>query len=134
MSLAKEQNDDLLIFSKMKKYNNVNNINNIKNNGYLIDETLMKNISDNEPPIYIGNKEPLDNYPNYEIDEEENKEIVQKKGKVFKEVMKSRLKRYNDETEIKKGEILDKSYIFEVRKKEELSPIQYKKGEKNKLF
>ena len=36
----------------------------------------MKNISDKEPPVYIGQKEPLDNYPNYEIDEEENKEIV----------------------------------------------------------
>ena len=134
MSLAKEQNDDLLIFSKIKKYDNINNINNIKKNGYIIDETLMKNISDNEPPVHIGKKEPLDNYPNYEIDEEENKEIVKKKGKVFKQIMKSRLKRYNDETEIKKGEIVDKSYIYEVRKKEELSPIKYKKGEKSKLF
>ena len=134
MSLAKEQNDDLLIFSKVKKYNNVNNINNLKKNGYLIDESLMKNISGEEPPIYIGKKEPLDNYPNYEIEEEENKKTIPKKGKVFKQIMKSRLKRYNDETEIKKEDILDKTYIFEVRKKEELSPIKYKKGEKNKLF
>ena len=134
MSLAKEQNDDILIFSKMKKYGNINNINNVNKNGYLIDETLMKNISDKEPPVYIGQKEPLDNYPNYEIDEEENKEIVKKKGKVFKTIMKSRLKRYNDETEIKKGEVVDKTYIYEVRKKEELSPIKYKKGEKSKLF
>ncbi len=134
MSLAKEQNDDILIFSKMKKYGNINNINTVNKNGYLIDETLMKNISDKEPPVYIGQKEPLDNYPNYEIDEEENKEIVKKKGKVFKTIMKSRLKRYNDETEIKKGEVVDKTYIYEVRKKEELSPIKYKKGEKNKLF
>ena len=134
MSLAKEQNDDILIFSKIKKYDNMNSINNPRNNGYLIDETLMKGISKNEPPIFIGKKEPLDNYPNYEIDEEENKEIVKKKGKVFKQVMKSRLKRYNDETEIKKGEIMDKEYIFEVRKKESLSPIKYKKGDKNKLF
>ena len=134
MSLSKEQNDDILIFSKMKKYGNINNINNVNKNGYLIDETLMKNISDKEPPVYIGQKEPLDNYPNYEIDEEENKEIVKKKGKVFKTIMKSRLKRYNDETEIKKGEVVDKTYIYEVRKKEELSPIKYKKGEKNKLF
>ena len=134
MSLAKEQNDDILIFSKMKKYGNINNINNVNKNGYLIDETLMKNISDKEPPVYIGQKEPLDNYPNYEIDEEENKEIVKKKGKVFKTIMKSRLKRYNDETEIKKDEVVDKTYIYEVRKKEELSPIKYKKGEKSKLF
>ena len=134
MSLAKEQNDDILIFSKVKKYDNINNINSIKNNGYLIDETLMKNKSEDEPPVHIGKKEPLDNYPNYEIDEEENKEIVKKKGKVFKQIMKSRLKRYNDETEIKKGEIMDKTYIFEVRKKEELSPIKYKKGDKSKLF
>ena len=134
MSLAKEQNDDILIFSKMKKYGNINNINTVNKNGYLIDETLMKNISDKEPPVYIGQKEPLDNYPNYEIDEEENKEIVKKKGKVFKTIMKSRLKRYNDETEIKKGEVVDKTYIYEVRKKEELSPIKYKKGEKSKLF
>ena len=134
MSLAKEQNDDILIFSKMKKYGNINNINTVNKNGYLIDETLMKNISDKEPPVHIGQKEPLDNYPNYEIDEEENKEIVKKKGKVFKTIMKSRLKRYNDETEIKKGEVVDKTYIYEVRKKEELSPIKYKKGEKSKLF
>ena len=134
MSLSKEQNDDILIFSKMKKYGNINNINNVNKNGYLIDETLMKNISDKEPPVYIGQKEPLDNYPNYEIDEEENKEIVKKKGKVFKTIMKSRLKRYNDETEIKKDEVVDKTYIYQVRKKEELSPIKYKKGEKNKLF
>ena len=134
MSLAKEQNDDILIFSKMKKYGNINNINIKNKNGYLIDETLMKNASDKEPPVYIGKKEALDNYPNYEIDEEENKEIVKKKGKVFKTVMKSRLKRYNDETEIKKGEIVDKAYIYEVRKKEELSPIKYKKGDKSKLF
>ena len=134
MSLAKEQNDDILIFSKMKKYGNINNINIKNKNGYLIDETLMKNASDKEPPVYIGKKEALDNYPNYEIDEEENKEIVKKKGKVFKTVMKSRLKRYNDETEIKKGEIVDKTYIYEVRKKEELSPIKYKKGDKSKLF
>ena len=134
MSLAKEQNDDILIFSKMKKYGNINNINIKNKNGYLIDETLMKNASDKEPPVYIGKKEALDNYPNYEIDEEENKEIVKKKGKVFKTVMKSRLKRYNDETEIKKDEIVDKTYIYEVRKKEELSPIKYKKGDKSKLF
>lgn len=134
MSLAKEQNDDLLIFSKMKKYDNMNSISNPKMNGYLIDETLMKNRSEKEPEVYIGKKEPLDNYPNYEIDEEENKEITRKKGKVFKQVMKSRLKRYNDETQIKNEEIMDKSYIFEVRKKEELSPIKYKAGEKNKLF
>ena len=118
----------------MKKYGNINNINIKNKNGYLIDETLMKNASDKEPPVYIGKKEALDNYPNYEIDEEENKEIVKKKGKVFKTVMKSRLKRYNDETEIKKGEIVDKTYIYEVRKKEELSPIKYKKGDKSKLF
>lgn len=134
MSLAKEQNDDLLIFSKMKKYDNMNSISNPKMNGYLIDETLMKNRSEKEPEVYIGKKEPLDNYPNYEIDEEENKEITRKKGKVFKQVMKSRLKRYNDETQIKNEEIMDKSYIFEVRKKEELSPIKYKAGERNKLF
>ena len=134
MSLAQEQNDDLLIFSKMKKYDNMNSINNPKMNGYLIDETLMKNRSEKEPPVFIGKKEPLDNYPNYEIDEEENKEISRKKGKVFKQVMKSRLKRYNDDTEIKNEEIMDKSYVFEVRKKEELSPIKYKAGEKNKLF
>jgi len=134
MSLAQEQNDDLLIFSKMKKYDNMNSINNPKMNGYLIDETLMKNRSEKEPPVFIGKKEPLDNYPNYEIDEEENKEITRKKGKVFKQVMKSRLKRYNDDTEIKNEEIMDKSYVFEVRKKEELSPIKYKAGEKNKLF
>jgi len=134
MSLAKEQNDDLLIFSKMKKYDNMNSISNPKMNGYLIDETLMKNRSEKEPEVYIGKKEPLDNYPNYEIDEEENKEISRKKGKVFKQVMKSRLKRYNDETQIKNEEIMDKSYIFEVRKKEELSPIKYKAGERNKLF
>lgn len=132
MSLAQEQNDDLLIFSKMKKYDNMNS--NPKMNGYLIDETLMKNRSEKEPPVYIGKKEPLDNYPNYEIDEEENKEITRKKGKVFKQVMKSRLKRYNDDTQIKNEEIMDKSYIFEVRKKEELSPIKYKASEKNKLF
>ena len=134
MSLAKEQNDDLLIFSKMKKYDNMNSISNPKMNGYLIDETLMKNRSEKEPEVYIGKKEPLDNYPNYETDEEENKEITRKKGKVFKQVMKSRLKRYNDETQIKNEEIMDKSYIFEVRKKEELSPIKYKAGERNKLF
>ena len=134
MSLAKEQNDDLLIFSKIKKYDNMNSISNPKMNGYLIDETLMKNRSEKEPPVFIGKKEPLDNYPNYEIDEEENKEITRKKGKVYKQVMKSRLKRYNDETQIKNDEIMDKSYIFEVRKKEELSPIKYKAGEKNKLF
>ena len=134
MSLAKEQNDDLLIFSKMKKYDNMNSISNPKMNGYLIDETLMKTRSEKEPPVYIGKKEPLDNYPNYEIDEEENKEITRKKGKVYKQVMKSRLKRYNDETQIKNEEIMDKSYVFEVRKKEELSPIKYKAGEKNKLF
>ena len=134
MSLAKEQNDDILIFSKMKKYGNINNINIKNKNGYLIDETLMKIVSGKEQPVYIGKKEALDNYPNYEIDEEENKEIVKKKGKVFKTVMKSRLKRYNDETEIKKGEIVDKTYIYEVRKKEELSPIKYKKGDKSKLF
>ena len=134
MSLAKEQNDDILIFSKMKKYGNINNINIKNKNGYLIDETLMKIVSGKEQPVYIGKKEALDNYPNYEIDEEENKEIVKKKGKVFKIVMKSRLKRYNDETEIKKDEIVDKTYIYEVRKKEDFSPIKYKKGDKSKLF
>ena len=134
MSLAKEQNDEVLIFNKIKKYDNVNNIDISKRNGYLIDESLMKDISRKEPPVYIGRKEPLDNYPNYEIDEEENKETVKKKGKVFKTVMKSRLKRYNDPTEIKKGEIMDKNYIFEVRKKESLSPIKIKKGDKNQLY
>jgi hypothetical protein len=134
MSLAKEQNDEVLIFNKIKKYDNVNSIDTSKRNGYLIDETLMKDISKKEPPVYIGRKEPLDNYPNYEIDEEENKEIVKKKGKVFKQIMKSRLKRYNDPSEIQKGEIVDKDYIYEVRKKESLSPIKIKKGDKNQLF
>ena len=133
MSLAKEQNeDDLLIFSKMKKYDNINN--NIKYNGYLIDESSMKNISDKEPPVYIGKKEPLDNYPNYEIDKEEKKEENKKKGKAVKQILKSRLKRYNDPSEIKKEEIVDKDYLFEVRKKEELSPIKYKKKDSNQLF
>ena len=133
MSLAKEQNeDDLLIFSKMKKYDNINN--NIKYNGYLIDESSMKNISDKEPPVYIGKKEPLDNYPNYEIDKEEKKEENKKKGKAMKQILKSRLKRYNDPSEIKKEEIVDKDYLFEVRKKEELSPIKYKKKDSNQLF
>ena len=135
MSLAKEQNDEeLVIFSKMKKYDNANKINNIKHNGYLIDETLMKGKTNKEPPVYIGKKEPLDNYPNYEIDEEENKDEGKKKGKAVKQILKSRLKRYNDPTEIKKEEIVDKDYIFEVRKKEELSPIKYKKKDSNQLF
>ena len=135
MSLAKEQNDEeLIIFSKMKKYDNLNKNKNLKYNGYLIDESLMKNISDKEPPVYIGKKEPLDNYPNYEIDEEEKKDDNKKKGKTAKKILKSRLKRYNDPSEIKKEEIYDKDYIFEVRKKEELSPIKYKKKESNQLF
>ena len=80
MSLAKEQNDEeLKIFSKMKKYDNINKNKNLKYNGYLMDETLMKNISDKEPPVFIGKKEPLDNYPNYEIDPEEKKEEKKKK-------------------------------------------------------
>ena len=135
MSLAKEQNDEeLIIFSKMKKYDNLNKNKNLKYNGYLINESLMKNISDKEPPVYIGKKEPLDNYPNYEIDEEEKKDDNKKKGKTAKKILKSRLKRYNDPSEIKKEEIYDKDYIFEVRKKEELSPIKYKKKESNQLF
>ena len=135
MSLAKEQNDeDLLIFSKMKKYDNANKNKNLKYNGYLIDENSMKKISDKEPPVFIGKKEPLDNYPNYEIDKEEKKEEVKKKGKAAKQVLRSRLKRYNDPSEIKKEEIVDKDYIFEVRKKEELSPIKYKKKDSNQLF
>jgi len=135
MSLAKEQNDEnLVIFSKMKKYDNVNKNNNLKYNGYLIDESLMKNKTDKEPNIYIGKKEPLDNYPNYEIDEEEKKEDNKKKGKAVKQILKSRLKRYNDPTEIKKEEIYDKDYIFEVRKKEELSPIKTKKKDNYQLF
>ena len=135
MSLAKEQNDEeLKIFSKMKKYDNINKNKNLKYNGYLMDETLMKNISDKEPPVFIGKKEPLDNYPNYEIDPEEKKEEKKKKGKAEKQIFKSKLKRYNDPSEIKKEEIYDKDYIFEVRKKEELSPIKYKKKESNQLF
>ena len=39
MSLAKEQNDDILIFSKMKKYGNINNIKTVNKNDYLVDET-----------------------------------------------------------------------------------------------
>ena len=135
MSLAKEQNEEeLKIFSKMKKYDNINKNKNLKYNGYLIDESLMKNISDKEPPVFIGKKEPLDNYPNYEIDPEEKKEEKKKKGKAEKQIFKSKLKRYNDPSEIKKDEIYDKDYIFEVRKKEELSPIKYKKKESNQLF
>ena len=135
MSLAKEQNDENLeIFAKMKKYDNVNKNKNMKYNGYIIDETLMKNISDKEPPVYIGKKEPLDNYPNYEIDKEENKDDKKQKGKAVKQILKSRLKRYNDPTEIKKEEIYDKDYIFEVRRKEELSPIKYNKKNSNELF
>ena len=96
----------------------------------------MKNISDKdkEPPVYIGQKEPLDNYPNYEIDKEEKKEEKNKRGKISKQIFRSKLKRYNDPSEIKKEEIVDKDYIFEVRKKEELSPIKYKKKDSNQLF
>ena len=135
MSLAQEQNeDDLMIFSKMKKYDNMNKNKSLKYNGYLIDESLMKNKSDKEPPVTIGKKEPLDNYPNYEIDKEEKKEEPKKKGKVAKQILRSRLKRYNDLSAIKKEEIVDKDYIYEVRKKEELSPIKYKKKDGNQLF
>ena len=132
LSLAKEQNDELIIFNKMKKYDRMGI--NQKKNGYLIDESLMKNISDKEPQVYIGHKEPLDNYPNYEIDEEEKKEEPKKRGKIEKQILRSKLKRYNDPSEIKKQEIVDKDYIFEVRKKEELSPIKYKKKDSNELF
>ena len=128
MSLAKEKNDeDLIIFDKMKKYDNINKNKNLKYNGYLIDESLMKNISDKEPPVFIGKKEAMDNYPNYEIDPEEKKDEGKKKNKIEKKILRSKLKRYNDPSEIKKEEIYDKDYIFEVRKKEELSPIKYKK-------
>ena len=125
MSLAKEKNDeDLIIFDKMKKYDNINKNKNLKYNGYLIDESLMKNISDKEPPVFIGKKEAMDNYPNYEIDPEEKKDEGKKKNKIEKKILRSKLKRYNDPSEIKKEEIYDKDYIFEVRKKEELSPIK----------
>ena len=137
MSLAKEQNeDDLIIFSKMKKYDNINKNKNLKYNGYLMDESLMKNVSDKEkePPVTIGKKEPLDNYPNYEIEKEEKKEEPKKKGKAQKQILRSRLKRYNDPSEIKKEEIVDKDYIYEVRKKEELSPIKNKRKDGNQLF
>ena len=135
MSLAKEKNDeDLIIFDKMKKYDNINKNKNLKYNGYLIDESLMKNISDKEPPVFIGKKEAMDNYPNYEIDPEEKKDERKKKNKIEKKILRSKLKRYNDPSEIKKEEIYDKDYIFEVRKKEELSPIKYKKKDGNQLF
>ena len=135
MSLAKEKNDeDLIIFDKMKKYDNINKNKNLKYNGYLIDESLMKNISDKEPPVFIGKKEAMDNYPNYEIDPEEKKDEGKKKNKIEKKILRSKLKRYNDPLEIKKEEIYDKDYIFEVRKKEELSPIKYKKKDGNQLF
>ena len=135
MSLAKEKNDeDLIIFDKMKKYDNINKNKNLKYNGYLIDESLMKNISDKEPPVFIGKKEAMDNYPNYEIDPEEKKDEGKKKNKIEKKILRIKLKRYNDPSEIKKEEIYDKDYIFEVRKKEELSPIKYKKKDGNQLF
>ena len=135
MSLAKEKNDeDLIIFDKMKKYDNINKNKNLKYNGYLIDESLMKNISDKEHPVFIGKKEAMDNYPNYEIDPEEKKDEGKKKNKIEKKILRSKLKRYNDPSEIKKEEIYDKDYIFEVRKKEELSPIKYKKKDGNQLF
>ena len=135
MSLAKEKNyEDLIIFDKMKKYDNINKNKNLKYNGYLIDESLMKNISDKEPPVFIGKKEAMDNYPNYEIDPEEKKDEGKKKNKIEKKILRSKLKRYNDPSEIKKEEIYDKDYIFEVRKKEELSPIKYKKKDGNQLF
>ena len=135
MSLAKEKNDeDLIIFDKMQKYDNINKNKNLKYNGYLIDESLMKNISDKEPPVFIGKKEAMDNYPNYEIDPEEKKDEGKKKNKIEKKILRSKLKRYNDPSEIKKEEIYDKDYIFEVRKKEELSPIKYKKKDGNQLF
>ena len=135
MSLAKEKNDeDLIIFDKMKKYDNINKNKNLKYNGYLIDESLMKNISDKEPPVFIGKKEAMDNYPNYKIDPEEKKDEGKKKNKIEKKILRSKLKRYNDPSEIKKEEIYDKDYIFEVRKKEELSPIKYKKKDGNQLF
>ena len=135
MSLAKEKNDeDLIIFDKMKKYDNINKNKNLKYNGYLMDESLMKNISDKEPPVFIGKKEAMDNYPNYEIDPEEKKDEGKKKNKIEKKILRSKLKRYNDPSEIKKEEIYDKDYIFEVRKKEELSPIKYKKKDGNQLF
>ena len=135
MSLSKEKNDeDLIIFDKMKKYDNINKNKNLKYNGYLIDESLMKNISDKEPPVFIGKKEAMDNYPNYEIDPEEKKDEGKKKNKIEKKILRSKLKRYNDPSEIKKEEIYDKDYIFEVRKKEELSPIKYKKKDGNQLF
>ena len=136
LSLAKEQNDELIIFNKMKKYDKMELNINPKKNGYIIDESLMKNISDKdkEPPVYIGQKEPLDNYHNYEIDKEEKKEEKNKRGKISKQIFRSKLKRYNDPSEIKKEEIVDKDYIFEVRKKEELSPIKYKKKDSNQLF
>ena len=135
MSLAKEKNDeDLIIFDKMKKYDNINKNKNLKYNGYLIDESLMKNISDKEPPVFIGKKEAMDNYPNYEIDPEEKKDEGKKKNKIEKKILRSKLKRYNDPSEIKKEEIYDKDYIFEVRKKEELSPIKKKKKDGNQLF
>ena len=120
MSLAKEKNDeDLIIFDKMKKYDNINKNKNLKYNGYLIDESLMKNISDKEPPVFIGKKEAMDNYPNYEIDPEEKKDEGKKKNKIEKKILRSKLKRYNDPSEIKK---------------EELSPIKYKKKDGNQLF
>ena len=106
MSLAKEKNDeDLIIFDKMKKYDNINKNKNLKYNGYLIDESLMKNISDKEPPVFIGKKEAMDNYPNYEIDPEEKKDEGKKKNKIEKKILRSKLKRYNDPSEIKKEEI-----------------------------
>lgn len=133
MSLAKEENDNLLIFSQMKKYDNMSLVDD-KINGYLIDESKMKSVLDKEKNIQIGKKDPLDNYPNYEIDPEIKKQTKPKKGGAYKEIMKSRLKRYNDPTEISNEEIMDKNYLYEIRKKEELSPIKYKKGEKNKLY
>ena len=131
LSLAEKKNDDLLLFSKIKKYNQIKN-DNIKVNA---DENLMQDLLDSEGRIIkLTTRPPDENYPNYLIDEPEEKK-ARAKSKIEKTTMRSRLKRYNDPTEVRLDEIYDKNYSYVVHRRNDLSPLKFTKDIKpNNLY
>ena len=124
MSIAAKKNEEILLFSKVKKYNNMKKDDEVKLN---TDEHLMESLLDSQGRIIKTTRPPEDNYPNYQIDKPEEKK-ERAKSKIERKTMRSKLKRYNDPTEVQYNEIYDKSYSFVVHDRKELSPLKLNKN------
>ena len=121
IKMADEKNN-LLIYSKIRKYENFKET----NDKIKIEENLIKNLLDNNGNIIKFNRPAIDNYPNYEIDKDDSK-LKYKKNKIEKKSFKTKLKRYNDPNEINLNEAIDKNYNYNIKERNDISPLHYDK-------